>query len=126
MKMNTEEAAPLTPAQLEELKGMLLAKRDALRKKARAAETQIGQGREAQAEDMDAASQATDEAEALGIADHERAMLVQIEHALAKFDVGTYGFCESSEEPIGYARLRAIPWARRTAQEEEMREKQRR
>jgi DnaK suppressor protein len=126
MKTTNAEPTALSPAQREELREILLTKRDVLRAKARAAEMHIGAGRETQAEDMDAVSQATDEAEALGIADHERAMLAQIEHALAKFETGTYGFCESSEEPIGYARLRSIPWARRTVQEEEMREKQRR
>jgi DnaK suppressor protein len=126
MKTENGEPAALTTSQREELRQILIEKRDALRKKARAAETYIGESREAQAEDMDAASQATDEAEALGVADHDRALMSQIEHALAKFEMGTYGFCEESEEPIGYARLRAVPWARRTVQEEELREKRRR
>ncbi|MBS1847201.1 MAG: TraR/DksA C4-type zinc finger protein, partial [Actinobacteria bacterium] len=35
-----------------------------------------------------------------------------IDHALAKFDLGTYGLCEVSGKPIPKARLEAIPWAR--------------
>ncbi|MBX3271655.1 MAG: TraR/DksA C4-type zinc finger protein [Sandaracinaceae bacterium] len=35
-----------------------------------------------------------------------------IEHALAKLARGQYGLCEETDEPIGYARLRAQPWAR--------------
>ncbi len=36
----------------------------------------------------------------------------EIDHALAKFDLGTYGICETSGEPIPEERLEAIPWAR--------------
>ena len=36
----------------------------------------------------------------------------EIGHALAKFDLGTYGICETSGEPIPEERLEAIPWAR--------------
>ena len=36
----------------------------------------------------------------------------EIDHALAKFELGTYGICEVSGTPIPKARLEAIPWAR--------------
>ncbi|MFP5321646.1 MAG: TraR/DksA family transcriptional regulator [Acidimicrobiia bacterium] len=39
-------------------------------------------------------------------------MIEEIDHALAKFDEGTYGICEVSGEPIPQERLEAIPWAR--------------
>ncbi len=39
-------------------------------------------------------------------------MIEEIDHANAKFDLGTYGICEISEEPIPRERLEAIPWAR--------------
>lgn len=38
--------------------------------------------------------------------------ITEIDHALAKFDLGTYGICEVSGDPIPEARLEAIPWAR--------------
>lgn len=44
---------------------------------------------------------------------HARGMLAEVEDALKRIDSGTYGFCEGAEHPIGLARLRAIPWARR-------------
>lgn len=47
------------------------------------------------------------------------ALLDEIDAALQKLDEGSYGNSEESGEPIGYARLSAIPWARRTAREEE-------
>jgi len=36
----------------------------------------------------------------------------EIDHALAKLDLGTYGICEVSGDPIPKERLEAIPWAR--------------
>ncbi|MEZ5204843.1 MAG: TraR/DksA C4-type zinc finger protein, partial [Acidimicrobiales bacterium] len=41
-----------------------------------------------------------------------RAAIEEIDHALAKFALGTYGICEASGEPIPRERLEAIPWAR--------------
>jgi len=38
--------------------------------------------------------------------------LKEVEAALTRMDQGTYGICESCEQPIPEARLRALPWAR--------------
>ena len=46
----------------------------------------------------------------------------EIEHALAKTFEGTYGICEETEEPIGAARLHAIPWTRFSIEGAEHRE----
>ena len=37
--------------------------------------------------------------------------LTEVEHALAKFEKGTYGLCESCGQPIDPARLEALPQA---------------
>jgi DnaK suppressor protein len=42
----------------------------------------------------------------------ERALLGEIQHALAKIEAGTYGISESTGEPIRWERLLALPWAR--------------
>lgn len=39
-------------------------------------------------------------------------LVQEIDHALEKIDLGTYGVCEISGQPIPKDRLRAIPWAR--------------
>lgn len=39
-------------------------------------------------------------------------LLQEIDRALAKMAEGSYGLCEGTGEPIGYARLRLQPWAR--------------
>lgn len=48
----------------------------------------------------------------LALASKALEMIDEIDHALAKFDLGTYGICEISGEPIPKERLEAIPWAR--------------
>ncbi len=42
----------------------------------------------------------------------ERALLVEVERALAKLDEGKYGVSEQTGAPIPYERLAALPWAR--------------
>jgi DnaK suppressor protein len=70
---------------------------------------------------MDAATRAEHENEALGLASEERVLLSEVVRALAKIDGGTYGVSELSQRPIPIERLRALPWARLTADEEEHR-----
>ena len=74
---------------------------------------------------MDAATRATEESELLSLASQERAMVGAIDRALAKMANGTYGISELSGRPIPIERLRAVPWARLTADEEEQRERRR-
>ena len=56
------------------------------------------------------------EVEAWAIAHQEefnlREQLAEVEHALSKFALGTYGRCEQCGQPIPLARLRAFPEAR--------------
>jgi RNA polymerase-binding protein DksA len=40
-----------------------------------------------------------------------REQLAEVEHALAKFDQGTYGICDICGQPIDRARLEALPQA---------------
>lgn len=46
-----------------------------------------------------------------------------VERALHKFEDGSYGYCEETEEPIGFERLSVIPWARFSVQVQEKRER---
>ena len=48
----------------------------------------------------------------LALSSQARQAVEQIDHALSKFDLGTYGICEVSGTPIPEERLEAIPWAR--------------
>jgi RNA polymerase-binding transcription factor DksA len=48
----------------------------------------------------------------LALSAQARQAVEEIDHALAKIDLGTYGICEVSGDPIPKERLEAIPWAR--------------
>ncbi len=51
--------------------------------------------------------------ERLALEKRVRDQLAEVEHALHKFEEGTYGLCESCGQPIDPARLEALPQARR-------------
>ncbi|BDG05186.1 TraR/DksA family transcriptional regulator [Anaeromyxobacter oryzae] len=53
----------------------------------------------------------------LGVVARERALLAEVERALAKLDEGKYGVSETTGDPIPYARLAAVPWARQGVDE---------
>jgi RNA polymerase-binding transcription factor len=45
------------------------------------------------------------------ILDNEKALLAEVQQALARIDNGTYGICTNCGQPISEKRLEAIPWA---------------
>ena len=101
----------LTPAQLKELTAALDAKRaellEDLKLRRSGAQTESRQG--------DEADQATEDAEVAletRLMDRDAKLLREVERALEKVKNGTYGLCEGTEEPIGYARLKLRPWTR--------------
>jgi DnaK suppressor protein len=47
-----------------------------------------------------------------GLEESARDTLAEIDAALQRIEVGTYGICEGCGKPIGAERLSAIPWAR--------------
>lgn len=57
----------------------------------------------------DRASLESDRNFELRIRDRERKLINKIREALARIDDGTFGLCESCEEPIGVERLRVRP-----------------
>ena len=48
----------------------------------------------------------------LALSEQARRAVEEIDHAIAKFELGTYGICEVSGEPIPEARLEAMPATR--------------
>jgi RNA polymerase-binding protein DksA len=48
----------------------------------------------------------------LGLMDSERKLLKEIDDALRRIELGTYGICEGTGRRIQKARLEAQPWAR--------------
>jgi len=72
----------------------------------------------------DAGSDAYDRDFALSLLSQEQDALYEIDEALKRIDLGTYGKCEMSGKPISHARLEAIPFARFTVECQSQLEKQ--
>jgi DnaK suppressor protein len=103
----------LTPAQMKDLLKLLGEKRDELKRS-------INQLRDRDSkidpseiiEELEQASTGQTQDVQLRILDKEVKLLREVERALKKFEKEEYGLCEATQEPIGYARLKARPWAR--------------
>ena len=72
----------------------------------------------------DAGSDAYDRDFALSLLSQEQDALYEIDEALKRIELGTYGKCEMSGKPIPRARLEAIPFARFTVECQSRLEKQ--
>jgi RNA polymerase-binding transcription factor DksA len=72
----------------------------------------------------DAGSDAYDRDFALSLLSQEQDALYEIDQALKRIEVGTYGTCEMSGKSISHARLEAIPFARFTVECQSRLEKQ--
>ena len=53
----------------------------------------------------------------------ETNLVQEIDEALKRIDMGTYGICEDTEELIPVQRLQAVPWTRLCVAAQEKREK---
>ena len=116
----------LTPRQAEELHRMLMERRRALTGDV-VEHLDIGRfGGERVAEAEEAAAMDAAQSTMIELAEAERTLLALIERALRKFDNGSYGVSEESGEPIGFDRLRAIPWATLTVRDQEIHEREQR
>lgn len=56
-------------------------------------------------------SMAVDRLSQVAVHDKLQVTLADVERALRKLDEGSYGRCDVCGEPIGDARLEALPWA---------------
>jgi DnaK suppressor protein len=72
----------------------------------------------------DAGSDAYDRDFALSLLSQEQDALYEIEEALKRIDLGTYGVCEMSGKAIAHPRLEALPFARYTVECQSQIEKQ--
>ncbi len=72
----------------------------------------------------DAGSDAYDRDFALSLLSQEQDALYEIDEALKRIELGSYGKCEMSGKPIRHARLEAIPFARYTVECQSQLEKQ--
>ncbi len=101
----TTEQIEAMRKELEERRASLLVNIDERREQER------DQGREV-GDEMDDASLEGTTSMTSKLLERDARLLAEINRALAKLRDGTYGICEGTGEPIGFARLRLRPWAR--------------
>ena len=109
----------LTPGQRDALRQMLEAKRTHLLHDLQLRDEEEAESQVDSPQLEDIAEGVVEDRNRAALVEHDRAMLAEIEHALAKMNTGKYGRSEASGRPIPYARLHAIPWARLGANEAE-------
>jgi DnaK suppressor protein len=115
----TNSPPHLSAADLARLRRKLEQKRDALLASEREAQDAARGVSDYAIEDADVAERMIEQQSALRQGAVEGTLLADIERALHKLEAGTYGVSEDSGAPIDLDRLEAIPWARRTAEEEQ-------
>jgi RNA polymerase-binding transcription factor DksA len=118
---------PFTHAQREKLLQLRDAMVDSMAGVAKDNLRSRAEGSEASAFGMhqaDAGSDAYDRDFALSLLSQEQDALYEIDQALKRIELGTYGICEMSGKPIGHPRLEAIPFARFTVECQSQLEKQ--
>ena len=118
---------PFTNSQREKLLQLRDAMVDSMAGVAQDTLRSRAEGSEASAFGMhqaDAGSDAYDRDFALSLLSQEQDALYEIDQALKRIDLGTYGICEMSGKPIGHPRLEAIPFARFTVECQSQLEKQ--
>jgi DnaK suppressor protein len=71
----------------------------------------------------DRATLETDRFTELRTRDRERKLISKIDAALQRIEIGTYGFCEETDEPIGVRRLDARPIATLSLEAQERHER---
>jgi RNA polymerase-binding transcription factor DksA len=116
VKSQKEKLLQLRDAMVDSMAGVA---QDTLRSRA--------EGSEASAFGMhqaDAGSDAYDRDFALSLLSQEQDALYEIDQALKRIELGTYGVCEMSGKAISRARLEAIPFARFTVECQSQLEKQ--
>lgn len=116
MSKNRATQNTVRPVAEAELRRMLLAKQQELVARIRQGRGGLREGAVELAEvslgDLADRPVLTPEAEiGYEVVDHRAHILTQIDHALRKLEEGTYGRCETCDEPIPPARLEALPFA---------------
>ena len=118
---------PFTKAQKQKLLQLRDAMVDSMAGVAQDTLRSRAEGSEASAFGMhqaDAGSDAYDRDFALSLLSQEQDALYEIDQALKRIELGTYGICEMSGKQIPRARLEAIPFARFTVECQSQLEKQ--
>lgn len=107
---------------LLECKHKLLQMKMDILNRSRQAAVQFNQIDKAAGDEIDQSSAHQEEHTFLVNQSRLKSQLLEIEFALARMELGTYGICEETEEPIEKERLLALPHTRYSIEGAEMRE----
>jgi DnaK suppressor protein len=119
----TEDEEFMNPLQVEYFRQKLLRWRADLLREADGTLASLSEGGIHEADITDRASVETDRALELRTRDRARKLISKIDQALVRIEVGTYGYCEETDEPIGVKRLEARPIATMSIEAQERHER---
>ena len=122
----SEDEEFMNPMQMEYFRQMLLNWRSELIQEAGETLNNLNSGNLQQPDMADRASLETDHQLELRTRDRERKLIIKIDEALSRLEIGTYGFCQDTDEPIGLKRLMARPIAVLSLEAQERHERQER
>lgn len=74
-------------------------------------------------EDGDQAQTYINQNVSIGLRERDLHRIKEIEYALQKIEMGSYGICEETDEPIEIKRLEKMPWTRLSIEAAEERER---
>jgi DnaK suppressor protein len=112
--------------QLEYFRAKLTAWKDDILRESRETLSHLQLETENHPDLADRASSETDRSLELRTRDRQRKLISKIEAALRRIEDGSYGFCEDTGEPIGFARLDARPIATMSLEAQERHERRER
>jgi DnaK suppressor protein len=113
----------MNPIQVEYFRQKLLRWRGDLVKEANGTLASLSEGGIHEADLTDRASVEADRALELRTRDRARKLITKIDQAMHRIEIGTYGYCEESGEPIGLKRLEARPIATLSIEAQERHER---
>jgi DnaK suppressor protein len=119
----TEDEEFMNPIQVEYFRQKLLRWRGDLLKEADGTLASLSEGGIHESDITDRASVETDRALELRTRDRARKLISKIDQALMRLEIGTYGYCEETSEPIGLRRLEARPIATLSIEAQERHER---
>src|SRR6202789_1793165 len=113
----------MNPIQVEYFRQKLLRWRNELLRESDGTLASLSEGGIREADVTDRASVETDRALELRTRDRARKLVSKIDQALNRLEIGTYGYCEETDEPIGIKRLEARPIATMSIEAQERHER---
>jgi len=113
LKLRAHTDAELGQAQLKGLAAHMTEKRREVTERVENLEQQMAIKDDcSHADAADAASAQENRLRARAMVEQHRQVIMEIDAAFRRLEIGSYGVSETTGEPIDHERLRLVPWAR--------------